>query len=238
MDLSGKRALVLGGSAGIGLATAVALEREGATVFAASRTASQRPRAKAALGPAATLVDVDVRDRDALAELFRACAPLDVLVCAATGGERAIGPFLEMDLDGFRGSFDKLWGYTNAVRLGAEHLTPEAAIVLVSGFPARKCNPGQIALATVGRAVEGFARSVAKELAPRRINVVSPGLVATEMFGPDPEASAANLAETARAFPIPRPGRAEEVADAILMLVRNDFVTGATIDVDGGASLP
>ena len=157
MDIAGKRALVLGGTAGIGLATAKRLVEGGAVVHAASRTATKRERAREALGADATLVDVDVRDREALSRLFAELAPLDVLVCVATGGDRAIGPFLEMDLDGFKASFDKLWGYTNAVRLGAAHLSDSAAIVLVSGYPARKCSPGQIALASVGQAVHGFA---------------------------------------------------------------------------------
>ena len=167
MELAGRRALVLGGSAGIGLATAQDLARRGVQVAVASRSATTRERALQGLGENATRHDVDVRDRSALSDLFASLAPLDILVCAATGGERAMGPFLEMDLDGFQGSFDKLWGYTNAVRLGAEHLAENAAIVLVSGFPARKCHPGMSAISTVGNAVEGFARAIAPEIAPR-----------------------------------------------------------------------
>lgn len=238
MELAGRRALVLGGSAGIGLATAQDLERSGAQVAVASRSATTRERAKQGLGAKATRHDVDVRDREALSALFASLAPLDILVCAATGGERAMGPFLEMDLDGFQGSFDKLWGYTNAVRLGAEHLTEDAAIVLVSGFPARKCHPGMSAISTVGNAVEGFARAIAPEIAPRRINVVAPGSIVTEMFGADLEQAATILAGTTANNLIPRPGTPAEVAQAIRFVIENDFVTGTTVDVDGGALLP
>lgn len=238
MEIAGRHALVLGGSAGIGLASARDLEAGGARVAVASRSASRRERARAGLSSEATLHDVDVRDRDGLAALFRELAPLDILVCAATGGDRAIGPFLEMDLDGFRGSFDKLWGYTSAVRLGAEHLSADAAIVLVSGMPARKCQPGMSAISTVGNAVEGFARAIAPEIAPRRINVVSPGSIVTEMFGEDLEQSASMLAGATAKNVIPRPGTPEEVAQAIRFLVENEFVTGTTVDVDGGALLP
>ena len=238
MELAGRRALVLGGTAGIGLATAQALERGGAQVAAASRSATKRERATNGLGEGTTLHDVDVRDRESLSALFASLAPLDILVCAATGGERAMGPFLEMDLDGFQGSFDKLWGYTNAVRLGAEHLTGDATIVLVSGFPARKCNPGMSAISTVGNAVEGFARAIAPEITPRRINVVAPGSIVTEMFGEDLEQGAKMLAGVTANNLIPRPGTPEEVAQAILFVIENDFVTGTTVDVDGGALLP
>jgi NAD(P)-dependent dehydrogenase (short-subunit alcohol dehydrogenase family) len=238
MDIAGKRALVLGGTAGIGLAAAKGLTREGAQVFAASRSATKRERARSDSGATIELRDIDVRDREGLSALFRELAPLDILVCAATGGERATGPFLEMDLDGFQGSFDKLWGYTNAVRLGAEHMSDDATIVLVSGSPARKCNPGMSAISTVGNAVEGFVRAVAPEIAPRRINVVSPGAIVTEMFSTDLEKSAAMLAGATANNLIPRAGQPEEVAHAILFLIENDFVTGTTVDVDGGVLLP
>ena len=238
MDPAGKRALILGGTAGIGLAAAQDLERGGAKVYAASRTATKRERASQGLSAEAELRDIDVRDRDALAALFAELAPLDILVCAATGGERAIGPFLQMDLDGYQASFDKLWGYTNAVRIGAEHLSEEAAIVLVSGYPARKCQPGMSAISSVGNAVEGFVRAIAPEIAPRRINVVSPGSIVTEMFGVDLEKSAGVLAGATKKNVIPRPGTPEEVSKAILFAIENDYVTGTTIDVDGGALLP
>ena len=238
MDPAGKRALVLGGTAGIGLAAAQDLERAGAKVFAASRTATKRERASQGLSEDAELRDIDVRDRDALAALFAELAPLDILVCAATGGDRAIGPFLEMDLDGFQGSFDKLWGYTNAVRIGAAHLADDAAIVLVSGYPARKCQPGMSAISSVGNAVEGFARAIAPEIAPRRINVVSPGSIVTEMFGVDLDQSAATVAGITKGNVIPRAGTPQEGSQAILFAIENDYVTGTTIDVDGGALLP
>ena len=238
MDIAGKRALVLGGTAGIGLATAVDLDRRGAHVVAASRNATKRERARSGLGDRAEFRDVDVRNREALAALFRELAPLDILVCAATGGDRAVGPFLQMDLDGFRGSFDKLWGYTNAVRLGAEHMSQDGTIVLVSGYPARKSLPGMSAISTVGNAVEGFVRAVAPELAPRRINVVSPGAIVTEMFSPDLEKNAAMLEGATKQNIIARAGQPHEVAQAILFLIENEYVTGTTVDVDGGALLP
>ena len=181
-ELSGKKAVVFGGTSGIGLATSIKLRDLGADVVAISRDPS-----KAGEIDGVTLAQCDVRDRDAMSALFAELAPFDILISAATGGERAAGPFLEMDLDGYQGSFDKLWGYANVVRLGTEHLSENGSITLVSGSPARKAKPGQSALASVGGAVEQFVRAVAVEIAPKRINVVSPGVIATPMFGPDSE---------------------------------------------------
>ena len=228
-NFSGKKALVFGGTSGIGLATVNQLKAQGAEVVAISRDPS-----KAGDIAGVTLAACDVRDTDALAQLLAQHAPFDLLISAATGGSRAAGPFLQMDLAAYQASFDKLWGYTNIVRLGAEHLTEKGAIVLVSGAPARRAKPGQAALASVGGAVEQFARAVAPELAPRRINVVSPGVIDTPMFGPDAEARAKMLGAATADNLIPRAGTPDEVAEAVIFVAGNEFVTGTTVEVDGG----
>ncbi|MEZ5742088.1 MAG: SDR family oxidoreductase, partial [Burkholderiaceae bacterium] len=176
----------------------------------------------------------DVRDRAALEALFKSVAPFDILVSAATGGDRALGPFLSMDMDGYKASFDKMWGYANVVRYGTGHMAKDGTIVLVSGSPARKTKPGQVALGSVGGAVEAFVRAIAPELAPRRVNVVSPGTIDTPMVPLKGEERTALYAKMVADNVIPRAGTADEVAQGILFAIENDFVTGTTIDVDGG----
>src|SRR5690625_3147434 len=175
MDVKGRKAIVFGGTSGIGLAAARQLAELGAEVVAVSRS----PEKAGEPGQGIALEACDVRDEAALEQLFARLAPFDILISAATGGERATGPFMEMEMEGFRASFDKLWGYANVVRQGAPYLPEEGCIVLVSGAPARNIRPGQIAIGAVGGAVEQFARGLAPELAPRRINVVSPGFIDT-----------------------------------------------------------
>ena len=228
-NFSGKKALVFGGTSGIGLAVVHRLYEQGAEVVAISRDPS-----KAGDLAGVTLAACDVRDTDALAELLAAHAPIDLLISAATGGSRAAGPFLQMDLAAYQASFDKLWGYTNIVRLGTEYLSEKGAIVLVSGAPARRAKPGQAALASVGGAVEQFARAVAPELVPRRINVVSPGVIDTPMFGPDAAAREKMLGAATAKNLIPRAGTPDEVAEAVMFVAGNEFVTGTTVEVDGG----
>lgn len=230
MMVKGKKALVFGGTSGIGLATAQQLAGLGASVVAISR----KPDRAGETQPGITLKSCDVRDGDAVAALCAELAPYDILVSAATGGERAAGPFLKMDMEGYKRSFDKLWGYANVVRHGAQHLAEDGCIVLVSGAPARRARPGQIALASVGGAVEAFVRGVAPEIAPRRINVVSPGVINTPMFGPPSAERDAAADKRCANHLIARAGTADEVAQAILFLIQNDFVTGTTVDVDGG----
>ena len=112
MDVNGKKAVVFGGTSGIGLATARQLADAGANVVAISRDPSKAGDP----GQGITLEQCDVLDRGALQALFEKLAPFDILISAATGGARAVGPFLKMDMDGYQGSFDKLWGYANVVR--------------------------------------------------------------------------------------------------------------------------
>ncbi|MGB0845655.1 MAG: SDR family oxidoreductase [Thiolinea sp.] len=233
MEINGKKAIVFGGTSGIGLATTMSLAAAGAEVIAVSRN----PDKAGDLPEGVTAVACDVRDQDTLTALFAEHAPFDILVSAATGGSRALGPFAEMDMSGYQASFDKLWGYANVVRFGLEHLSERGAIVLVSGSPARKCNPGQIALSSVGGAVEALVRGVAKEIKPKRINVMSPGLIDTPMVALQGDEREAHYQRLTGNNLIPRAGTADECAHGIMFLLENDFVTGTTLDVDGGILL-
>ena len=230
MNPQGKKAIVFGGTSGIGLATTRQLAAQGASVIAISRQPDKAGDLPDGVGTRAC----DVCDRDALTALFADIGQFDILVNAATGGERALGPFLEMDLDGYQASFAKLWGYTNVVRLGCQYLSDDGCIVLVSGSPARKCKPGQVALSSVGGAVEAFARAIAPEIAPKRINVMSPGTIDTPMVPLQGDERKNLYANMTSANIIQRAGTADEAAQGILFLINNDFVTGTTVDVDGG----
>lgn len=233
MEISGKKAVVFGGTSGIGLAASQQLAALGASVVSVSRD----PSKAIGLPDSVTTEACDVRDGDAVKSLLAKLAPFDILISAATGGSRAIGEFSSMDMEGYKSSFDKLWGYTNVVRYGIEHLSDNGAIVLVSGSPARRCGPGQVALSSVGGAVEAFSRAVAKEIAPKRINVMSPGLIDTPMVPLKGDERDAHYQRLTGNNLIARAGTADECAQGIVFLVQNDFVTGTTLDVDGGILL-
>lgn len=230
MEVSGKKAIVFGGTSGIGLAAATQLAAKGAQVIAISRNPDRAGTPPAGI----TLQQCDVTDEAALQALFAEHAPFDILISAATGGDRAIGPFMDMAMDGFRASFAKLWGYANVMRHGIGHMPDHGVVVLVSGIPARRPKPGQVAIGAVGGAVENLARTVAREVAPVRVNVVAPGQIDTPMVALTGGEREAFYAKTTAAHPIPRAGTADECGMAIVMCVENDFMTGATVDVDGG----
>lgn len=229
-NFTNKKAIVFGGTSGIGLEIAKLLMHSGAEVITVSR---RGPLGDGSIGMQNEIADV--QDREALQVLFERHTGFHYLVNAATGGSRAIGPFLEMDLDGFQDSFAKLWGYLNTVRIGAAHMSQAGAIVLLSGYPARKAKHGSIAIGTVGNAVEGFVKLVASEIKPLRINAVCPGLIDTPMFTQQGAARQNFLADGTQENLIPRAGQPEEVASAAMFLLENRFITGTIVDVDGGA---
>ena len=230
MNINGKKAIVFGGTSGIGLSATQMLSEKGAHVIAISRN----PEKLTQLPKNVTTKKINVLDREAVEKIFQDEGEFDILVNAATGGKRAVGPFLSMDLDGYKASFDKLWGYTNVVRLGTKFLKDNGNIVLVSGTPARKCRPGQIAISSVGGAVEAFARGIAPEILPKRINIVSPGIIDTPMSPLEGTAREEYYKKATIANLIPRAGTPDEVAKGIIFAIENEFITGTTIDVDGG----
>lgn len=230
MDVSGKTALVFGGTSGIGLAAAKQLAEKGCKVVAISRSPERAGDVPAGI----TLRKCDVLDRAGIEALAKEFAPFEILVAAATGGVRSRGTLLEMDVEGYKASFAKLWGYVNILQVAVPHMTQDGSVVLVSGSPARKSKPGQVAIASVGGAVEALARAAARELVPRRLNVVAPGTIDTPMSSLEGDERKEFYAKQTAKNLIPRAGTADEVAQGILFVIQNDFVTGTTVDVDGG----
>lgn len=236
-SLENSNVVIIGATSGIGLAAAQQAADAGASVWGASRSQENVDKASAAVA-GVTFSAVDIHDADAMTHLFESVGKIDHLVGCATGANRTMAPFLEQTEDQFREAFDKFWGYCNLIRQGAPFLSDNASITLVSGSPARKCNPGMSSISCVGNAVEGLTRALALELAPRRVNVVAPGIIDTGMFDHFGDSKAEILANMGKNVPLGRVGQPAEVAAAILAAMTNSYMTGATLDVDGGTLLP
>ena len=235
--LAGKNVVIIGGTAGIGLAAAQAASELGANVWAAGRSEEHIEKANTVSNGTFEVRQADTHDADALEAIFKEVETIDHLVSSAVGGERTLKPFLEQTEDQFKAAYDKLWGYAKVVRTAAPYLAADGSITLVSGSPARKIKPAQSALSCVGASVENLVRCLALEMAPIRVNVVSPGTVDTAMFDWMESDKEEKLKGMTATHLIKRAGTAEEVAEGILFALQNAFVTGTTIDVDGGRIL-
>lgn len=237
--LTGQKLVIIGGSSGIGLATAKLAAAEGAEVVLASRSAEKLEQAKAALGPDANAITytLDVTDEEQVRSLFAELGAFDHLV--VTAAETKGGPFLTTATSASRQLMDnKFWGQYYAAKYGAPNLNPHGSITLFSGVVAFKAMAGSSVLGAVNAAVANLGQTLALELAPLRVNTVSPGIIDTpSRAGMAEEARSAFYSSTAAKLPVQRVGSASDVAEGVLYLIRNGFVTGTVLHVEGGHTL-
>lgn len=232
-----RHVVVLGGSSGIGYAVAQGAIQAGARVTIASRDGARVAAAVRTLGASSPSRDVDATDRAALDAFFADLGQLDHLVLSVSSG-RGAGLFRELDLDELRRAVDgKLWAYVNAVQAALPRLTRGGSITMLTAESARVATPATAGLAASNGALNAMVPTLALELAPIRVNAVCPGIVTTPIFERWPPALAEQFQRRAEAAPAGRAGRPDEVAQVVLMLLENEYMTGAVVDVDGGIHL-
>lgn len=234
--------IVFGGSSGIGEATALHLAAHHAVTIV-GRDQSRLAQALARLRTAAPAgrfagAAVDAADPAALHGFFAGVGACDHLVLCHSGGKGA-GPFASLDLADLRAGLEaKLFAQLQAAQAALPILTETGSITFVSAITARCAMPGTAGLAAINAAIEAVVRVLAKELAPRRVNAVSPGVIDTPWWNAMPAAAKESyFAQASGALPVRRVGRPEDVAQAIGTLVANGFMTGTILEVDGGAHL-
>jgi NAD(P)-dependent dehydrogenase (short-subunit alcohol dehydrogenase family) len=238
MNLGEKRIVVLGGSSGIGLAIAQGAAHEGATVVIASSRKARIDEALATL-PAGTEGHVlDLADGDATQALFARLGSFDHLVFTA-GEALHLGSLATTDVDAARRFFAlRYWGAYCAAKFGSNNIRKGGSIVFTSGIAGQRPLAGWSLGASICAAMEGLTRALAVELAPIRVNVVSPGVVRTPLWSNMTEVDRKALYhETAERLPVGHVGDAGEIAEAYLYLMRQGYSTGQVLVVDGGAVL-
>ena len=238
MTLTEKRVVVLGGSSGIGLATAQAAAKAGASVVIAS---SRKERVDAALSVLPAGVEghtLDLADEIAVQALFSKLGGFDHLVFTA-GESLQLGNLADTDIEAARRFFDlRYWGALLAAKYGSGNIRPGGSIVFTSGLAGTRPHPGWALGASICSAMEGLTRALAVELAPVRVNIVCPGVVKSPLWaGMTEDTRAALYQHTAEKLLVGHVGETAEIAEAYLYLMRQTYGTGQVLVVDGGGSL-
>jgi NAD(P)-dependent dehydrogenase (short-subunit alcohol dehydrogenase family) len=230
-------ALVVGGTSGIGLATARQLRARGATVHIVGRN-KERLDAIALSDPELVGHQADGTDREAVAAVAETIGTVDWLVVTLTGNE-GLGPIADLDLDMLRRAFDaKFWGQVTTIQAVLPHLASTGSITLVSAITARASMPGTAGIAAVNAAVEALVKPLAVELGPIRVNAVSPGVVDTPWWSGMPaDAQREYFASVKQALPARYIASADDLAEVVVVAATNANLTGTVIEADGGARL-
>lgn len=238
MTLEGQRIIVLGGSSGIGLAVAQAAAGQGASVVIASSRQARVEEALATLPAGTEGHALDLADEAAVAALFAKLGGFDHLVFTA-GESLQLGALAQTDLEAARGFFGlRYWGALIAAKHGAPRIRPGGSITFTSGLAAARPRAGWALGASICGAMEGLTRALAVELAPVRVNIVSPGVVKSPLWANMAEADREALyRQVGESLPVGHAGEPEEVAEAYLYAMRQTYGTGQVIAVDGGARL-
>jgi NAD(P)-dependent dehydrogenase (short-subunit alcohol dehydrogenase family) len=236
--LSNQRVVVLGGSSGIGLEVAQQVAAQGATPIIASSNADRVKQALATLDGKAEGHTLDLSNGQEVPRFFEKLGQFDHLVFTA-GDTLQLNELVATDLDKARHAFElRYWAVLAAIKYANSHIRKGGSIVLTTGIAGERPHKGWALAASVCGAIVALTRALAVELAPIRVNAVSPGVVRTNLWkslqDSDREAMYSQVGES---LLVGRVGEASEIARAYLFLMEEGYSTGQTVVVDGGGVL-
>lgn len=237
-SLSGKKVIVLGGTSGLGRAAAKAAALEGANVLVVSSNQQRIDQTLNELPDGSTGYAIDLSKESNIKSFFNTIGNFDHLIYTA-GENISLNTIDEMNLEQAREFFTlRYWGALAAVKHGVPHINQGGSICLTSGIASTRPGKGWALASSICGAMEGLVRALAVELAPIRVNSVVPGVVKTNLWNNMTPADRNNLyTSVGNALLVKRVGEAEDIAQAFIYLMKQQFGTGQNIVIDGGAVL-
>ena len=235
MNFKNQKIIIVGGTSGVGLATAKSLVEANAEVVVTGRDEHKLENALTELGERASGGVFDATDAAQATAFFEKTGAFNHLILSASGAAGG-GNFRELDLSELRRGFDaKFWAHATTAQAGLATLDKHGSIVFVTAISARTSQPGTAGLAAINGALESMIGALASELRPIRVNAVSPGVVDTPWWNKvSAQQKQALFEQLAAQVPVGRVGQPEDIAAAIVMLLSNGFMTGTILEVDGG----
>jgi NAD(P)-dependent dehydrogenase (short-subunit alcohol dehydrogenase family) len=234
-SLQDKRVLVVGRGGGLAQAIVEAARAQGASVIAAGRRPDSLTKTYEN-DPGVSVETVDLTDDASIAALAARVGDVDHVV--STASARARGTIGTLEREAVRASFDtKVIGPLMLARAFQGQINDGGSILIFSGVAAFKIAVGTLAVAITNGAADTLTRSLALELAPIRVNAISPGVIDTGAWDALGDGKDKLFAEMREHNPARRIGTASDIAEAAMLALTNPFITGATLQVDGGERL-
>ncbi len=236
-SLQGKVVVVVGASSGMGLATAQAAAAEGARVVVVARNRDRLDDAVATIDGSPRSFALDAADTIAVSAMFEELGEVDHVACFT--GEQPNAPVADTTHELYQRALDaRVWAARNLCAAAAPRMPGDGSFTFCSGVSAWRPRANRAAGAAATAALESYARGMAVELAPIRVNTVCPGSFDTPVldraFGERKQEAMQPYLST---LPLQRLGRPEELAHAVLFLMTNGYVTGTVLHIDGGSLL-
>lgn len=233
--LKGKKVVILGGSSGIGLATARAAANAGCEVIIVSGNQQRIEKALAELPAGSKGVAVDLTIEEKISELFATVGQFDHMVFTA-GESLQINAIADLEITDAKQFFNlRYWGAFAAVKYGAPHIKPGGSITLTGGCASLRPGKGWSLMASICAAMEGFTRAMAIELAPVRVNIVTPGLVKTGLWDDMESQERENMyTHFSGELPVKYVAGPDDIAETYLYLMQQNYSTGQVVVADGG----
>ena len=230
--LKEQRILIVGGSSGIGFETAAAAQSAGASVTIASRSEPRLKASAAKLDGKVETAVLDTNDNAAIERFFAQDEPWDHIVISAS--QTKSEPVRGLDLGDAKAAMEsKFWGPYRVARVA--RFKGNGSLTLISGFLSERPSASAVLQGAINAALEALGRGLALELAPVRVNAVSPGLIETSLWNTLPDERRKAMFESATTgLPVRRVGQPTDIANAALFLMTTPFATGSTVRVDGG----
>lgn len=237
MKFDGKRIVVIGGTSGIGLATAKMAAAHGAEMIIAARDPRKLDAARAEIGGNTEALPLDITKEDEVKAFFEKIGKFDHLT--TPGSSIMGGAFLTSETAVAKADFgSKFWGQYYAAKYGAPKIRAGGSIVFFSGVYSMRPPAGFSSVAAINGAIESLTRGLTVELAPLRVNAIVPGLVDTPILGGMPaDQKETMFRQVAESLPARKVGQPEDLAQAVLFLMGNTFAAGTILVVDGGFTM-
>ncbi|WP_277963399.1 SDR family oxidoreductase [Pseudomonas sp. RIT-To-2] len=234
MSYHGKKVVILGGGSGMGLSLAEKIVALGGQAVICGRNTAKLQAAADRLGAAVSVSTFDLGEEQAVKAAFDRIGAFDHLV--STAAQLTFAPAVELTTEQVQSMLvSKFWGPFYASKYAAPHIAKNGSITFFSGLAAYRPAPGASVVASLNAGLEGFAMTLALELKPVRVNVVSPGVVDTPTWDFLSDADRKGLLDSvAASLPVGRVGQAADLADAALAVMGNGFISATVLHVDGG----